>query len=657
MKKNRVSTIAASAILASTLILSGCSDKKSSPENSSAQQDTKTYNLEGVASNVGPISGAIVIAYDANSNEIARVETASDGYYSFENLTTAIDHVVLSGGTDLGLDKQLGGGDDSFITNKYRSHISNSTQDLNILSGTNIADTLENRVFFKYAQKALMLLNTSISKDDAYKLIAQNGFTDNKPDVSKLASASGLSGDNLTMFTTILETLKSQSQDLLDDDKKRLAYGVMSTIMYTFDEMANGTNNSRVRNGLSLSVANVNQITSASSISSIQNYLSNNSNVSYSAYGAGIFRNMGNTTPPVIISSNPPSNSQPATNPAPAVAPGYLTCGNTTPSSGAPKVDCGPKNDEFSFESDFGNLRPNNPNIDGGFLVYDAYSTRGGIWNEIDPSSNRIKNIWITREYVRLNTAAQALSVDQKYNLIESYLDNLFTVNAYTFQNGHNEFELAPNQTRSFLATMAIHFTNNQDANNLDKEFLAVAFQVDVKKVGNRFVYTSPADSKILFTLKELGKNGYFLVDQNQADNIISVDQDMVFAPSDGYSGSVGGNLQFNLATYFKKIIKKAENGNMLLSRGAEVAKRIIVKNVTQEGPIKFHTSLVEIIGESNGKKIFDSDFVRNPGTFEPKDFGLASNGFDVSGTQINPYINAYNHGEIRGITFKVLLK
>ena len=657
MKKNRISTIAASAILVSTLVLSGCSDKKSSPEDTTAQQDTQTYNLRGVASNVGPISGAIVIAYDANSNEIARAETLSNGSYSFANLTTSIDHVVLSGGTDLGIDGKSGGGDDSFVTNKYRSHISDSTQDLNILSSTTIADTLENRVFFKYAQKALMLLNTTISKNDAYNLIAQNGFTGDKPDVNKLANASGLSGDNLTMFTTMLNSLNSQSPYLLDSARKKLAYGVMSTIMYTFDEMANGTNNSRVRNGLSLSVANVNQITSASSISSIQNYLSNNSNVLYSAYGAGIFRNMGNTTPPVVIATNPNSTPQSATNPTPAVAPSYLTCGNTTPSNGAPKVDCGPKNDEFSFESDFGNLRPNNPNIDGGFLVYDAYSTRGGIWNEIDSSANRIKNIWITREYVRLNTAAQALNVDDKYNLIEGYLDNLFTVNAYTFQNGHNEFELAPNQTRSFLATMAIHFTNNQDANNLDKEFLSVAFQIDVKKVGNRLIYTSPADSKILFTLKELGKNGYFLVDQNQADNIISVNQDMVFAPSDGYSGSVGGNLQFNLATYFKKIIKKAENGNMLLSRGAEVAKKIIVKNATQEGPIKFHTSLVEITGESNGKKTFDSDFVRNPGTFEPSDFGLASSGLDASGTQINPYINAYNHGEIRGITFKVLLK
>ncbi len=656
MNKKRVSAVAAATILASSLVLTGClnSNKSNSGDSSNNQQNSQqTYSLNGVASNVGAIYDATIVAYDEDSNEIARVKTKKDGSYSFDNLPVAISYIVLNGGTDLGLDNKIGGGDDSFVENKYRSYISQNSQNLNILSNTNIADTLENRVFFKYATKAITLLDSSKSMSESYNIVKMFGFTNNKPDADKLAKNSGLSGDDQIMLKIILTTLSEQSPELLDNSKKSIAYGVMSTIMYAFDEMANGTNTSRVRGGLELNVENVTQLTSDDSINNIKNYLSSNTNISYSAYGAGIFRNMGNTTPPITITNNPPSSNPPSNNTQPSPNVSYLTCSGVTPSSGAPKVDCGPKKDEFSFESDFGDLQPSNPNIDGGFLVYDAYSTRGGIWKEIDPSANRIKNIWITREYVRLNTAAQNLSVDAKYDLLESYLDNLFTVKAYTFQTNHNPFTFHPRkQTRSFLATMAIHFTNNQDPNNKDKEFLAVAFQVDVKKVGNRLVYTSPAGSKILFTLKELGKNGYFLIDKNDADNSISIgENDLIF------SESFGGVLEFNLAKYFKKIIKKAENGNTLLSKGAEVAKKIIVKNVTQKGPIKFHTSLVEMSEKHSGVQYFDSDFIRNPGTFNPSDFGLDSSGYDLSGNQVNPYINAFNRGPVRAITFKVLLK
>jgi hypothetical protein len=310
-----------------------------------------------------------------------------------------------------------------------------------------------------------------------------------------------------------------------------------------------------------------------------------------------------------------------------------------------PGIACSPKEGvTYIFGSDYGKLGPDDNNIstpDGGVLLKYALTEFGGVKFvtpiEGNQDENRIQEVFIPSNYIRLNDAAIAadLSVDEKYELIKRELEDVCNMKCQSMENANNPFFANGVTTGKFVATYVMHFTRGTGekllleqyaANNYDNlEYLTVSFEMDISKVGNSLKFTSEPGTPVVFGAKKHDSAGGGLVVVTENIDINSI------LHEDGVEDS-DDSITINMAKYFNKLIAKGEHVGV-----ADYAKAILVENATNPWPVKIYGTLHEITGTANpmatNADAAKRSYVRNPSNFDPHLFGL---------TQAGPYKGIY---------------
>ncbi len=633
MKKGMISNIAASAILAGTFVLSGCGSSKNSP---TVVDDTpETYGVSGSASYVGDIFEGDVKVYDASGNELRTVALDANGDYSISGLNTKPSYVKLqSGAKGKGNDGIAGNDDDNRITLALSSDVSNSTANLSLSSYLNKEYNLNVPSPLSIAQKDYLLniqetlVYLDIPYNDAFKYAGGALTTPVSTSAYSVLSTGTstslllsqelrdiLGSDKVTLLQEVSEMLTTLTSDYTGTaNEQKIAHNAIKVVMSAVKELASDGFNSDDKEALEA-------ITATDNINTTKDWVANNIDKEVNLYTQGVKMAKTATADP----STPPI----AANDEPTI---IVTCADLD-MSGSAAVVCGPQEDNFQFSADFGELQPRDNDIntpDGGLLLYMASSDLGDVTPEVAQSGygeGRIEHTWIEKKYLRLNTAAKALNTDAKFELIKDYIEPLFSIKGHIFENDNNKFNLEEGQTRTFVATMVLHFTNNQAESTPNKEYMSATIQMDVTKTNDKYYFETPADSKVLLTAKKLDDStGVMIVTEN----------------GDLAAGTIGDEFSFNPGKYFDRLIADGDSAGV-----ADAAKEILVKNTTQEGPIKIHFTLHEKL--PNGT--FDKSFIRNPGTFEPANFAL-----NLGGSS-NPYVDAFDNGAVQAIKFKLILE
>lgn len=344
-----------------------------------------------------------------------------------------------------------------------------------------------------------------------------------------------------------------------------------------------------------------------------------------------------------------------------------------------PGIACSPKKGvTYIFGTDYGRLGPvdnDKTTPDGGVLLKYALTEYEGVKYktpiEGHPSENRIQEVFIPANYIRLNDAAIAanLSVDEKYELIKKELEDVCNMKCQSGENKNNPYFGVNNvdgdesnvTTGKFIATYVMHFTRgvgekklleDYEKNNWENlEYLTVSFELDITEGGNidsnngdstkLLKYTTRPGTPVVFGAKKhnsgSGSAGLVVVteniDINQVMNLTDVkDSDNTFT--------------INMAKYFNKLIAKGEGAGV-----ANYAKTILVENATNPWPVKIYGTLHRVT-ESGGvytnTDATKRSYVRNPSNFDPELFGL---------TQAGPYMNVYsdNKSENQAIKFNIV--
>ncbi len=322
-----------------------------------------------------------------------------------------------------------------------------------------------------------------------------------------------------------------------------------------------------------------------------------------------------------------------------------------------PGIACSPKEGvTYIFGSDYGtlggvagkgdgigDLDNDKDTHDGGMLLKYALTEFGGkkFPTPIEGNSdeNRIQEVFIPSNYIRLNDAAIAadLSVDETYELIKEELEDVCNMKCQSQENDNNPFFTDGVTTGKFVATYVMHFTRGTGEKDLleqyaaadysNLEYLTVAFEMDISKVGNYLKFTSEPGTPVVFGAKKHDSVGGGLVVETTNFNINSILHEDNVTDSDD-------SITINMAKYFNKLIAKGEHVGV-----ANYAKEILVENATKPWPVKIYGTLhkVDKVGEvyTNAAAITDRSYVRNPSNFDPYLFGLKATGS-------SPYVDVY---------------
>jgi hypothetical protein len=636
MKKSMISKVTASVLLAGVFVLSGCSDKSSPPpQQEEPNTPAATFDVSGSASYVGKIFRGDVKAYDASGKELGNTMLNADGTYSLNELSTEPSYVVLqSGAKGVGNDNQANNDDDNLITLNLSSDVVGETADLSLSNYLNKEYGLSVPSPLSLAQKNYLLSMQEaltyfgIEYKEAFEY-AGGALTQPLSESAYSVLSTGTSTALLKQNQALMDKLSPEQEEMLESisdmlmnltadytgtpNQKKIAYNTIVVIMSAIKELAaDGLKND--------DLASLIAVTKQSSRLAVKSWVTTNIDNNTNFYAQGV--KMAKTAQ-INPDATPISNSD---------VPTTITTCSSLNMSGPAAVVCGPQADNFKFAADFGELGPidNDPNTpDGGMLLYQASSDLNDVTPEFAQSGkgeNRIEHTWVEKKYIRLNTAAKSLDTDAKFDLIKDYIEPLFSIKGYVFENDNNPFNLEDGDTRTFAATMVLHFTNDQAENTPNKEFMTATIEVDVARSGEKLYFSSPANSKVLLTAKKLEHSTGVL--------IVVPNQDMDDA-------TIGNEFSFNPGKYFNRLIAAGDSIGV-----STVAKDILIKNLTQEGPIKMHLTLHEKM--PNGT--FDRSFVRNPGTFEPAEFSLNLGGAS------NPYADAFDDGAVQAVKVKLIL-
>ncbi len=321
-------------------------------------------------------------------------------------------------------------------------------------------------------------------------------------------------------------------------------------------------------------------------------------------------------------------NNENGTNTVATVVHGELNeCANATSDDDGDGVICGPKEGvTYAFQSDFGALGaqdtdPNTP--DGGVLLYDAYTIYNGVQHDTplegNQSENRIQEVYIPSNYIKLTNDLKNSSVDAQYEAMRQYLANVCNMQCFAAEPENNPYFKDGKTKGSFVATFVMHFTRGTGEKTLmeqfqtdrtDLEYLTVSFHLDVEQVdGNssKLRFTSPADTPVTFGAKKHGEGGLIVNTTNVDINSIihqTVDADNA--------------LTINMAKYFDKLIAKGDSLGV-----ADEAKKILVDNAQNPWPVKIYGTLHEMKNDGT----YDRSFVRNPAKLDAELFGLTAGG------------------------------
>jgi hypothetical protein len=330
-----------------------------------------------------------------------------------------------------------------------------------------------------------------------------------------------------------------------------------------------------------------------------------------------------------------------------------------------PGIACSPKEGvTYIFGTDYGRLGPvdNLPNtVDGGVLLKYAFTEFDGkkfpTPVEGNASENRIQEVFIPTNYIRLNDAAIAanLSVNEKYELIKKELEDVCNMKCQSGENANNPFfgvnthksgvpggessdgDGSDVTTGKFIATYVMHFTRGTGEKTLlaqyaagnysNLEYLTVSFELDVTKAAqfddngtmrDMLRYTSREGTPVVFGAKKHDSVGGGLVVVTENININQVANLTNVADSDD-------TWTINMAKYFNKLIAKGEAVGV-----ADYAKAILVENATNPWPVKIYGTLHRVTESGGAYTNTDPtkrSYVRNPSNFDPHLFGLTAVG------------------------------
>ena len=321
-------------------------------------------------------------------------------------------------------------------------------------------------------------------------------------------------------------------------------------------------------------------------------------------------------------------------------------CANATSDDDGDGVICGPKkNVTYVFQSDFGklgggpghgdgqgDLDDDRNTYDGGILLYDALTFYNGVQYETpvegNISENRIQEVYIPANYIKLTEAAKQKSVDEQYEMMRTYLADVCNMQCMVQEPDNNPYFRDGKTKGSFLATFVMWFTKGTGEDTLkqtfssgdysDLEYLTVEFQLDVEQVdGNssKLRFTSPAKSDVVFGAKKADQGAITVTTKNDVINSILHESQNYVHP----------NFTINMAKYFDKLIAKGDSIGV-----SDYAKSILVENAQHPWPVKIYGTLHEIKDGS-----YERSFVRNPGKMDATLFNLDNTSL--------PYGSAYD--------------
>ncbi len=359
-------------------------------------------------------------------------------------------------------------------------------------------------------------------------------------------------------------------------------------------------------------------------------------------------------TQTVVINRN--SNG---TNNVAAVVHGELNeCADKTTDPDGDGIICGPKEGvTYAFQSDFGKLGPidNDPNTpDGGTLLYDAltlYSSNTEV-TPVEPNQteNRIQEVYIPANYIKLTDAKKNASVDEQYNAMRSYLANICNMQCFAQEDNasmsNNPYFTDGKTKGRFVATFVMHFTRGAAEADLMQEFqtdttnleyLTVSFELDVEKMNadsSKLKFSVPADTPVTFGAKKHGQ-GALIVNTSNIDlnSIVHQTTDADHA------------VTINMARYFDKLIAKGDSIGV-----ADYAKAILVENAQHPWPVKIYGTLHEIKDDGT----YDRSFVRNPAKLDANLFGLTQGGA-YKDAFINELPHMYERGYSQAVKFNIV--
>ncbi len=629
MRRGMISKVAASAILTGVFVLSGCGKKSSPPPAVS------TYGVSGNASYISEIFSGEVKAYDENNKEIGSATVNESGEYSISELSSKPVYVKLvTGAIGKGSDEVANSEDDNRVTVELSSDVKESRANISLSSylnreyNTNLPSELKlsqkyyilnmqdvlvemGRGYtssFGYAAKAL---DKSIS-ESSYSVLSKGSITENlKSDKNLMSLSTSNEEEIIERISDMLLDLTSQIES---NEQKEVALNTLKIVMASIKEVVS-------KSLTDDDVAAIRTIVDRDTVDAVKSWVEANSDKDVNFYAQGV-----NIAKAVLI--------DPTTAPISADTPAIVavTCENID-MSGPAKVACGPQEDNFKFAADFGELGEDDnlkETPDGGILLYQVSSDLGDVIPEFAQSGkgkNRIKHVWVEKKYIRLNSAALTLDTDAKFDLIKESLSNLYSIKGEIFEDNTNALLLEEGDERVFIATIVLHFTNDQAEFTPNKEYLTATIEVVITRDGDKLKFTTPANSDILLTAKKL--------DQSSGVMVVAKNGDVDDA-------SLGGEFSFDIQKYIDRLIVAGDKIG-----ASNIAKEILVKNSTQKGPVKIYFSMSEKIEDG----VFDRSFIRNPGLLNPADFAL-----NVGGVT-NPYLNAFNNGALQAIKFKLILE
>ncbi len=212
------------------------------------------------------------------------------------------------------------------------------------------------------------------------------------------------------------------------------------------------------------------------------------------------------------------------------------------------------------------------------------------------------------------------LSVNERFDFIANYLESLLDIKSDILEYDDSPFILDEGETRTFVMTMVLDFTNDP-INSPDKGYITFVIQLDVTKSMGNLVFSSPAESLTLInSKKETSPFGLM--------TILTSDSDVL----------LGDEVSFNFDNYFNKLL--TEVGNNLAYDNI----RSIFSECDTE-LIKIYFTMHEKLPNDS----YDKLFIRNPEIFNPTDFSL-----NIGGST-NPYLDIFDDGVVQALKFDLI--
>ncbi len=609
MKRKFLSAVAASAVVTSIVMLSGCG-------GSSGPSAVSEKTARGHVAYIGALANVNVVVKDANGNILCQDDTDENGAYECTYKTGTPASAVASiteGMIDEGINPALD--DDNILLtsetiqgSKTRAVDNVVELDISIATNLGVEDTLANRVkAYYYTQAYIDFLGKSVAeaKELAKNKIleeANGGILKNDRDLNTTA-----------LCNALIEKINTLSANLGSTENEKTASVLTIKTLYDAANLVlnDATLSDQQKQDIFEDVLNSTATIKTQILSELE---------TDTPTGVMVGQVAQNLVDAIKADNQPANNNDDLTDGAtytPVTAP---TCNNNG------GVQCGPQGEKLKFFTEIDTTN------DGTTILVKSACFTGSNFTKVW-ENGKLKKVLLSRKYFRLSDELKdSTNTAAKFDAIRNYVDSKFRLYSCTSDLG---LQTLADGDR-FVASMVLDFPtvdNCTACNNERPEYMVVLFEVDARKnADGSITLFSPANSDIVGILKTHNDNAPLIVAaKNAVQNTLTTDTD-------------ANLIDLDAMKYFNKVIDKIESeGNTAVTNAF---KDVLVRNTTKACPFEIKLGMSQIY--TSGNNTTYSDIVQNPGTFDPSAYHMDEG-------NNNPYRSAYT-SDIHAVLFKVCL-